>query len=70
MYHPGKAREVANATGAKLLILPGEVDAMKGSDSYIQWIDYMVTHLAEAYDLNSQPHRHRNRHHERERGQQ
>ena len=67
---PTKAKEVANATGAQLLILPGEVNAMKGSDTYLQWVDYMVTHLVEAYDLNSQPHRHRNRHHERERGHQ
>lgn len=67
---PAKAREVANATGAKLLILPGEVNAMKGSESYIQWIEYMVTQLAEAYGLNSPSKRLRHRHHERERGQQ
>ena len=67
---PTKAREVANATGAKLLILPGEVDAMKGSDNYVQWINYMVTQLSEAFDSDSQPRHHRERHHERERGHQ
>jgi zinc/manganese transport system substrate-binding protein len=67
---PTKAREVANATGANLLILPGEVNAMKGSDNYINWIEYMVTQLSDAYDPDLHPKHHRNRHHERERGHQ
>lgn len=66
---PTKAREVANATGAHLLILPGEVNAMKGSDTYIKWIDYMVTQLSNTYDSYAQPHKKRHRRHERERGQ-
>ncbi len=65
---PTKAREVANATGADLLILPGEVNAMKGSDNYINWIEYLVTQLSEAYDSDLHHKRHRNRYHERERG--
>ena len=65
---PTKAREVANATGAQLLILPGEVNAMKGADNYLQWIDYMVTHLSEAFAQNMRPERKHNRHHKRKRG--
>ena len=42
---PTKAQEVANAADAELLILPGEVNAMSGADSYIEWLDYMVGHL-------------------------
>ena len=67
---PTKAREVANATGAKLLILPGEVKAMKGSDNYIEWIEYMVTQLSEAFDSNIGPKQERIRQHERKRGKQ
>ncbi len=43
---PSKARKVAEAAGAELLILPGEVGAMPGADSYIEWIDYLVNTLA------------------------
>ena len=46
---PTKAEEVAKASGAKLIILPGEVNAMDGSEDYVKWIDYMVTHLTEAF---------------------
>jgi zinc/manganese transport system substrate-binding protein len=45
---PGKAEEVAKATQAKLLILPGEVAAMPGTDDYFIWITYMVDHIYEA----------------------
>lgn len=43
---PTKAEEVAHVAEAKLLILPGEVNAMPGADSYIEWLDYMVRKLA------------------------
>jgi zinc/manganese transport system substrate-binding protein len=67
---PTKAREVANATDAKLIILPGEVNAMKGSGNYFQWIDYMVNQLVDAFGSDLQSNRQRNRNQERKRGQQ
>jgi len=42
---PTKAREVANTGNAKLVILPGEVQAMEGSDDYISWIDHIISAL-------------------------
>ncbi len=42
---PTKAQEVANTADAELLILPGEVNALPGADSYIEWLDYMVQNL-------------------------
>jgi zinc/manganese transport system substrate-binding protein len=42
---PTKAREVAQAVDGELLILPGEVDAVSGTSTYIEWIDYMVNEL-------------------------
>jgi zinc/manganese transport system substrate-binding protein len=47
---PSKAEEVARATKSKLLILPGEVAAVPGTDDYLQWIGYMVDHLYEAFN--------------------
>ena len=47
---PKKAKEVANASGAELLILPGEVNAMTGAGDYISWIEYMVEHLVDAFN--------------------
>ncbi|MCK4558144.1 MAG: zinc ABC transporter substrate-binding protein [Calditrichia bacterium] len=44
---PTKAEEVADVAEAKLLILPGEVNAMPGADSYIEWLDYMVRNLVD-----------------------
>jgi zinc/manganese transport system substrate-binding protein len=43
---PTKAKEVAEATGAKLLILPGEVAALPETDDYFSWITYMVQQLS------------------------
>jgi len=51
---PTKAREVAAAAGAKLVILPGEVSAMKGADDYLGWIDYMVSQLDNAFSGEDQ----------------
>ncbi len=45
---PTRAREVAESVGAKLVILPGEVNAMEGTEDYFAWIDTIVTKLAEA----------------------
>lgn len=45
---PTAAREVAKAGGASLLILPGEVGAMKGTEDYLSWINFCVTALAGA----------------------
>lgn len=68
---PAKAQEVANSTGAQLVILPGEVNAMEGADDYFPWIEYMVTHLVEAFPDSEQdvdlPVR--NRQHKRKRGE-
>ena len=46
---PTKAQEVANAVDARLVILPGEVNAMEGAEEYITWIDYLVTRLINAF---------------------
>ncbi|MFC2134460.1 metal ABC transporter substrate-binding protein [Bacteroidota bacterium] len=46
---PSKAREVANAVGAELIILPGEVNAMEGAEDYISWIDFMVNKICDAF---------------------
>lgn len=46
---PTRAQEVANAVGATLLVLPGEVNAMPGADDYLTWIDYLITHLNTAF---------------------
>ena len=65
---PAKAQEVANLTGAQLVILPGEVNAMEGADDYFSWIEYMVTQLQEAFtDSDQLPVRKQK--HERRRGE-
>jgi zinc/manganese transport system substrate-binding protein len=46
---PTKAQEVANAANALMVILPGEVNALDGTDTYIDWINYMVTNLIKAF---------------------
>lgn len=48
---PKKSKEVADETGAELVILPGEVNAMDGSEDYFLWINYLVNQLVET--LNS-----------------
>lgn len=50
---PTRAQEVANAADATLVVLPGEVGAMRGTDDYITWIEYMITHLVEAFPAQS-----------------
>jgi len=45
---PTKAQEVAEAVEAELIVLPGEVNALPGSEDYISWLDYMVTYLVDA----------------------
>jgi zinc/manganese transport system substrate-binding protein len=69
---PTKAQEVAHSTGSHLLILPGEVGAMEGTDTYLSWIEYMVTHLVAVFQNseNDQELPIRNRKHERKRGEQ
>jgi zinc/manganese transport system substrate-binding protein len=68
---PTKAQEVAHSTGASLVILPGEVNALEGVNDYFSWIEYMVTHLVEAFPKSDQdldlPVRERNQ--ERKRGE-
>jgi hypothetical protein len=39
---------VARNTGARVLILPPSVEAVKGVDDYLKLIDYDVRRLAEA----------------------
>jgi len=46
---PTKAQEVAEASGARLVILPGEVGAMEGADDYLSWMDYLVSHVTDAF---------------------
>lgn len=67
---PTKAQEVANAAEAELIILPGEVNAMPGTESYIEWLDYMVRNLVDlsiAVEPNSNR-GHQNRKREQKRG--
>jgi len=45
---PSRARVVADQAGAELLVLPGEVQALPGTDDYFAWIEYMVAKLIEA----------------------
>jgi zinc/manganese transport system substrate-binding protein len=68
---PTKAREVANSTGAQLVILPGEVGALEETDTYFSWINYMVTNLVFAFQegFEDQNLPVRNRKHERKRGE-
>jgi len=42
---PQKAQEVANAVGADLIVLPGEADAVPGTEDYFNWMEYMVNQL-------------------------
>ena len=51
---PTKAEEVAEESGAKLVILPGEVNAVEGADDYLSWIDYLVTHVIDAFPDTTQ----------------
>ena len=69
---PSKAEEVAESTGAKLLILPGEVNAMEGAEDYFSWIEYLTTHLIEAFPSEIQINQSRQqvREQERKRGNQ
>ncbi len=46
---PSKALEVAHATNAELLILPGEVQADNDSNDYFSWIESMVNKIVTAY---------------------
>jgi len=64
---PTKAEEVAEESGAELLILPGEVNAVEGAEDYLSWIDYLVTHLIDAYPDSIQNDRSRDRNRERKR---
>ncbi len=54
---PTKAEEVAASTGAKLVVLPGEVNAMDGAEDYFSWMEYLVTHLIDAYSTTSENYR-------------
>jgi zinc/manganese transport system substrate-binding protein len=47
---PKKSKEVADETGAELVILPGEVNAMDGSEDYFLWINYLVNQLIEKWN--------------------
>jgi len=47
---PTIAKEVANIVGARLVILPGEVQATPGIDDYITWIESMVFQIIAAFE--------------------
>ncbi len=49
---PKKSKEVADETGAELVILPGEVNAMDGSEDYFLWINYLVNQLVETLNFH------------------
>lgn len=46
---PSIAKEVANTVGAKLLILPGEVQATQEVTDYISWIELMVDQIVNSF---------------------
>jgi len=46
---PTIAKEVANIGNAQLLILPGETQALAGTDDYLSWIQYMVEQIVTAF---------------------
>ena len=58
---------MAEASDAELVILPGEVNAMEGADDYFSWLDYMITHLIDAFPDNQQKIRDRDRQRRRDR---
>ncbi len=64
---PTKAREVARSCNARLVVLPGEVGALSGAEDYLDWIEYLVNELADAYD-SAQAERGHGRHRHRVRG--
>jgi len=45
---PTKAEEVAKSVDAKLVILPGEVDAMPDCENYFKWFDYLIAQVTDA----------------------
>lgn len=67
---PTKAQEVADAVGAKLVVLPGEVNALEDTDDYFNWMDYMVNKLTEAFAsyANENDNQKQKRNRERKRG--
>jgi zinc/manganese transport system substrate-binding protein len=67
---PTRAEEVAERTGAKLLILPGEVNAMVGAENYLSWIEYLTKSLIDAFsaEIQTNPSNERDRERERKRG--
>jgi len=64
---PTGAEEVAESTGAKLLILPGEVNAMEGADDYSSWLEYLITHLIDTFPSKIQTNQSREQLREQER---
>jgi len=62
---PSKAEEVAKASDATLVILPGEVRALGESEDYITWIDYVVSELVKTASGVVTPGRHRHRRQQR-----
>jgi ABC-type Zn uptake system ZnuABC Zn-binding protein ZnuA len=67
---PTRAEEVAETTGAKLLILPGEVNAMDDVEDYISWIEYLTNQLVDAFPtkIKNNQSRKQNREKKRKRG--
>jgi len=66
---PTRAEEVAESSGATLLILPGEVSAMEGADDYVSWVEYLTTQLVDAFSAEIQTQqRKQDRKQERKRG--
>jgi len=64
---PTKAEEVAEISGANLVILPGEVNAMENTEDYLSWVEYLTTHLIDAFPNNIQTNKSRDQNRQRER---
>jgi zinc/manganese transport system substrate-binding protein len=50
---PKRASEVAEAAGAELVVLPGEVDAVNGAGNYLDWMSYLVNELVDAFSVDN-----------------
>ena len=47
-FEPGHARRVADASGARLVILPPSIEGVDGLDDPLKFFDYVVDTLGEA----------------------
>ena len=61
---------VIEQKGTYVTVKVGDIPHPMEENHYIEWIEYMVTQLSEAFDSNIGPKQERIRQHERKRGKQ